>query len=826
MKPPFLLVPIPFVLLQAGPALAEVEFMPTSPRVEQIAPVEQGAQPRGLQTQLKDRTSLATELEQQEKDSSLVKGAPLGNRVENLQSFDRVNAPTPAKAVEPKFVAPDAPAGATIPAARPAPRPVRKAADTAPRTAAPPAASQPQTSDLNTYDQLVRQITAAEGDNEALHRLIKGSWDEVVRVQDFGTMARMAYVAAELGHEDDALLAARTAAEMTEDDQFYTTLIDILMRFNRMDEVDGVLKKMDPKDKNRKALEARIEQAKYDKVIADITKAAAEDRKEDVYNLIKGAWDSVVKMQDFGVMARMAYTSAALEKEEDAIMAARTAAEMTEDDEFYVLEANMYMRFKRMNDVEAVLKKMNPKGADYKKVLLGMTLTKANDVFKQGNYAEAEKILLEKRDTLDAGGLELLGWVQYRMGKIEEAASQFAEAYAKSPRRSNAQGLVFSLHRIKRYDELLQKAGDKPGPLDEFLSPEIKEAVKAGQTRFAVDSAGTLVVASGSGGGGLAPGYTVRIEPTYRNKKGTPGEGQLKHMGAQTTVTWKGERDMLSMELTGQRQDDGVDPSTRKSVYGLWERSTEAGISYRLGLGQSSSGDLLPAALLGEMGLSYYTPEWGGSARVFRRTSDDSVLAISGKRDPATGIAWGRVLQTGLSLSGYVKLDEWHTIYSLTAAELTGVNVASNRMIGLYSRALHPIHDVPGLSLGAALIASKYSRNLSGYELGHGGYYSPKQSVQLSGVASYDFKVSTVEMNLLSSAGYSMNSQSAEAGNPLTGENPDAYKASSGGGFIYSAVLSGSVPITSNWELGFSLGAQQSDTYEDRKMGLYAEGHY
>jgi len=695
-------------------------------------------------------------------------------------------------------------------------------------TAPQPVAKQTPAGVADSYDQVVQDITkAAEaGNNPEIYRLIKGAWDDVMRVQDFGTMARMAYVAAELGHEDDALLAARTAAEMTEDDQFYTTLIDILMRFNRMDEVDGVLKKMDPKDKNRKALEARIEQAKYDKVIADITKAAAEDRKEDVYNLIKGAWDTVVKMQDFGVMARMAYTAAALEKEEDAIMAARTAAEMTEDDEFYVLEANMYMRFKRMNDVEAVLKKMDPKGADYKRVLLGMTLTTANDAFKQGKYGEAEKILLEKRDTLDAGGLELLGWTQYRMGKIEEAANQFATAYAKTPRRSNAQGLVFSLHRIKRYDELLSKTGDKPGPIDEFITPEVREAIKAGEARFSVNSTGKLAIASGSGGGGLAPGYTVRIEPTYRDKKGTPGEGQLKHSGVQTSVTWKGDKDVLSMEVTGQSQNDGVVQTTRNSIYGLWERSTEAGLSYRLGLGQSSSGGLLPSAPIGETGVSYYMPEWGGSVRLFRRTSDDSTLSISGKLDPATGLTWGRIVQTGLSLSGYVNLGEWHTIYSLTSAELTGVNVADNHKLEFYGRALHPIAQVAGLSLGTAFIASKYDRNLSGYELGHGGYYSPKQSTQLSAVASYDFKVRSVEMNLLSSAGYSKSSQASEAGNPLTGENPDAYKESSGGGLIYSATLSGTVPITSKWAFGFSLGAQQSDTYEDRKMGIFAEGHY
>lgn len=581
---------------------------------------------------------------------------------------------------------------------------------------------------------------------------------------------------------------------------------------------------------------------KYDQAMIAIAEASNAGRQEDALRMMKEIWDDAVRLEDFGMMGAMAYTAMALNDEATAVMAARKAAELVDDDEFYEILANVLIRFNRLEEMPDVLKKMDPKSPERKRVLANFAVNKAKVAFDQGNYSEAEQALLEQHAALDEGGLELLGWTQYRLGKLEDAAQQFSAAYAKNPASSNAQGLAFSLHRLKRYEELLEKASARPGPLAELLSPEVKEAIKAGGKRFSVGPDGKLAVASATSNE-PTPGVTVKLEAMIREKAGTPGEGRLTQTTSALTASWQGERDNVSFKLEGQRVDDRVDEVSGKGFYALWQHTGESGLVYRLGLGRSATGELesehpylAPRAIytgaaadpawIGEAGISYYTPDWGLSVLLFRRPSDESLLAFSGKRTDAYSAGWGRVLQTGLTLSGNRRLGDWSAIASITAASLTGENVADNKKYELYSRALRPITSIPGLSLGPELILSHYQRNLSAFEFGHGGYFSPDRYVQLGAVAQYETRLDKLELNLQTGIGHNWSWQDTAPGNPLTGAEPGKYPASSGKGVVYSALVDGAWPLTPQWRIGITLGAQKSASYSDWRMGLYAKGFY
>ncbi|MEW5974102.1 MAG: cellulose synthase subunit BcsC-related outer membrane protein [Pseudomonadota bacterium] len=565
---------------------------------------------------------------------------------------------------------------------------------------------------------------------------------------------------------------------------------------------------------------------KYDQAVSAIFAASEQGRHEDALRMMKEMWGEIVRLEDFGTMAAMAYTAMRLNDEKTAIMAARKAAELVDDDQFYEVLANVLNHFKRFEEMQAVLKKMDPKSPVRKRGLANYAINKATVAFDQGNYSEAEQALLEQHAALDEGGLELLGWTQYRLGKLEDAAQQFSAAYAKKPASSSAQGLAFSLHRLKRYEELLEKASVRPGPLAELLSPEVKEAIKAGGKRFSIGPDGRLAVAASPSSEDEKPGITARVDPKFRDKRGVPGEGVFHQRGMLTSLAWQGEKDRAVLDVEHQKADDEEQEFTGQRYYLSWtHRFEEDGYVFRMGAGRSYSGGVVEPTWLGHIGLARYTPDWGLEARLFRRSNEETMLSLVGTLDPLRR-PWGRVVETGLALSGSRRLGDWNAIASFTAASLTGENVADNKKYELYSRALRPITSIPGLSLGPELILSHYQRNLSAFEFGHGGYFSPDRYVQIGAVAQYETRLDKLELNLQAGIGHNWNWQDAAPGNPLTSEEPGKYPASSGKGVVYSALVDGALPLSPQWRIGFTLGTQKSASYSDQRMGLYAKGFY
>lgn len=560
----------------------------------------------------------------------------------------------------------------------------------------------------------------------------------------------------------------------------------------------------------------------YDKKQVELSNYLKNGQKKEALRLMNEMWDEALHFEDFGLFGSMAYLAMEMEDEATALKAIRKAAELAEDDEFYEHWGNIEVHFKHIDAAENVLKKMNPKSDEAKGLTLNIAVNKANEAYQKGNYADAEKILLAHQKDLDERGLELLAWSQYRYGKLEDSANNFTKAYKMAPSKTNAQGMMFAFHRLKRYEALLEISRAKPGPLDDLLPLTSRESIAAGGKRFTVGADGQLVVASGEIID-VKPGVSVKINPNIRNKPGTDGEGRLNQRGVAMTAAWQGEADRVSVQADVVRTSNDIDESTGQRFYALWQHSEEDGLVYKLGLGRTLTGGVIEPAIVGEAGIGFYTSTYGLSGRVFRRSVEESLLSISGNHSSLSGLNWGRVLETGLTISGNYKLEGWNTESSLTASSLKGVNVADNKKIEFYGRALYPVDSVQGLAVGPEIFANHFQRNLSYYDYGFGGYWSPERSVRLGGLASYDTNIEGWQLKLLAGMGWGWETQAAADGNPITGANPGLYPASSTNGLVYLGQIDALYPIDKQWSIGFNLGGQKSTSYTEWRFGIYAE---
>ena len=112
-----------------------------------------------------------------------------------------------------------------------------------------------------------------------------------------------------------------------------------------------------------------------------------------------------------------------------------------------------------------------------------------------------------------------------------------------------------------------------------------------------------------------------------------------------------------------------------------------------------------------------------------RRAVTDSVLSYAGLRDERTNQDWGGVTRA----RGHIQLEGTAGLFNYYAGGgggyLTGHDVASNTEIDAGAGADYRVWHTPTeeVRVGAELIYFGYNKNLSGFSLGQGGYFSPHE---------------------------------------------------------------------------------------------------
>ncbi|MCW8398253.1 cellulose synthase complex outer membrane protein BcsC [Legionella sp. PATHC038] len=118
----------------------------------------------------------------------------------------------------------------------------------------------------------------------------------------------------------------------------------------------------------------------------------------------------------------------------------------------------------------------------------------------------------------------------------------------------------------------------------------------------------------------------------------------------------------------------------------------------------------------------------GWTITASQRPMTNSLLSFAGAKDPNTGVVWGGVVATGLTLSLSYDRGEANGLWAnIIGSELTGKNVPSNQRIllidGYYYKLIN--EDNRRFIIGLNNMVWHYDKNLYGFNLGQAGYFSP-----------------------------------------------------------------------------------------------------
>ncbi len=174
------------------------------------------------------------------------------------------------------------------------------------------------------------------------------------------------------------------------------------------------------------------------------------------------------------------------------------------------------------------------------------------------------------------------------------------------------------------------------------------------------------------------------------------------------------------------------------------ESVSASGVGLGIGLaGRHLAGDIgvtpLGFPIVNVVGGLRVGGQWGSrmgyGAEVSRRAVTDSVLSWAGVRDPRTGQTWGGVTATGVQGSLNWRGDDGLQLQARAGVHLlAGTGVRDNSRLELGAGTRWRGIDEPGRQLdwGLDVGYAHYAENLRQFTLGHGGYFSPQQSITLS----------------------------------------------------------------------------------------------
>ncbi|EHN8769592.1 cellulose biosynthesis protein BcsC [Enterobacter hormaechei] len=225
----------------------------------------------------------------------------------------------------------------------------------------------------------------------------------------------------------------------------------------------------------------------------------------------------------------------------------------------------------------------------------------------------------------------------------------------------------------------------------------------------------------------------------------------------------------------------------------------------------------------------------GYTLNAHRRPISSSVLAFAGQKDPNTDTTWGGVRATGGGVSMSYDKGEANGIWSsLSADSLTGKNVEDNWrvrwMTGYYYKLINQNNE--RLTVGVSNMLWHYDKDLSGYSLGQGGYYSPQEYVSFALPVNWRKRTENWSWELGGSVSWSHSKTKDVMRYPLQGLIPDnepgrytdkgvmgTGSSSSGTGYTARAIVERRV--TSYWFVGLGVDIQEAKDYTPSHALLY-----
>ena len=227
----------------------------------------------------------------------------------------------------------------------------------------------------------------------------------------------------------------------------------------------------------------------------------------------------------------------------------------------------------------------------------------------------------------------------------------------------------------------------------------------------------------------------------------------------------------------------------------------------------------------------------GYTLNAHRRPISSSLLAFGGQKDNGSGAhpgtTWGGVRANGGGVSLSYDKGEANGVWaSLSGDQLTGKNVADNWrvrwMSGYYYKAIN--ENNRRVTIGLNNMIWHYQKDLSGYTLGQGGYYSPQEYVSFAVPVYWRQRTENWSWELGGSVSWSHSRTKTEPRYPLMNLIPSQWRdeasqeTNSGGssqGFGYTARAMLERRVTANWFVGAAVDIQQAKDYTPSHALLY-----
>ncbi|POT55546.1 cellulose biosynthesis protein BcsC [Citrobacter amalonaticus] len=225
----------------------------------------------------------------------------------------------------------------------------------------------------------------------------------------------------------------------------------------------------------------------------------------------------------------------------------------------------------------------------------------------------------------------------------------------------------------------------------------------------------------------------------------------------------------------------------------------------------------------------------GYTLNAHRRPVSSSLLAFGGQKDAPsnTGKKWGGVRADGAGIGLSYDQGEANGVWaSLSGDRLTGKNVQDNWrvrwMTGYYYKIIN--ENNRRVTVGLNNMIWHYDKDLSGYSLGQGGYYSPQEYLSFAVPVMWRQRTENWSWELGGSASWSHSRTKTMPRYPLLNLIPSDYREAAseqtndGGssqGFGYTARALIERRVTSNWFVGTSVDIQEAKDYTPSHLLLY-----
>ncbi len=201
---------------------------------------------------------------------------------------------------------------------------------------------------------------------------------------------------------------------------------------------------------------------------------------------------------------------------------------------------------------------------------------------------------------------------------------------------------------------------------------------------------------------------------------------------------------------------DGNGSGDSQTASGVELNLALSGDSYKIDIGSTPLGQDLSTLVGGVKWAPKLTDYLTLILTGERRAVTDSLLSYVGVKDKFTGESWGRVTKNGgNALLSYDDGDAGVYV-GAGAYSYLGENVASNKsLVGNVGAYVRPFHfNDRELKTGINISWMDFSKNLSYYSYGQGGYFSPQNYVSVSFPVEFTRTYDDVSVKIGGSAGY------------------------------------------------------------------------